>query len=401
MLKKSLVSSIILSSLLNAQTIENIVNNTLNNNASLKAIESSIEASKEQIKLSHKWSNPIISFGATDIQFEDTLNRDKEAMQAQFVGITQTLPLGKKLEIEKDIAINEYDISKYQFYDKQLQLKSSIYEYSYNIKLLEERFNLITEFISNNNKLHSLLTKLYEHDKATKIQIIENELLSKDLKLKSQNIKTLIQTMKYKLQELSYENIETIDFITDLKKLNFKANINNHPKILELEKTREKFIKQSNLEKEKKYSDLKMSLTYFQRDKKFNDYMNLSFAIPLSVFDTENIKSAKAKFKSMETNHKIEDLKIRFLTQIKNLEQKINDSIVTFNIIHEEILPKYYEMQKILENYNSYNAYKNFDTKSLIKNQNEIIKYKLKAIDEKENYFSSLAKLQYFIQDKK
>jgi hypothetical protein len=43
--------------------------------------------------------------------------------------------------------------------------------------------------------------------------------------------------------------------------------------------------------------------------------------------------------------------------------------------------------------------YKKIDTRVLIKNQNEIIKYKLKAIDEKENYFTSLAKTYYFDKD--
>lgn len=399
MLKKSLVLIVLVSIYSKAQTIENIVQNVLAKNYSLKAIQSSIDSLKEDIKLSSKWDNPVLSFGATDVQFEETFSRDKEAMQAQFIGITQNIPIGDKLKIQEEIATDELEISQYELKDKRLQLKSNIYEFAYNIKLLEERLRLIDEFKSNNKKLHSLLNELYKYGKSTKMQILENELALKELNLNSLKINTLLETMKLKLQELNYEKIENIEFKTDINPITLDINIEKHPKILQIEQRKEKLLKVSDLEKEKKYSDLKMNLTYFQRDEKFNDYVNISFAIPLSLNGAEDIKSVKAKYKSMQENQILSDSKIKFSTQIKNLQQNINDSITTFRFIENEIIPKYYEVQKVLENYNSHMLYKNFDTKALINNENEIIKYKLKAIDEKEKYFNSLAKLEYFKQD--
>lgn len=399
MLKKSLVLIILVSIYSKAQTIENIVQNVLDKNYSLRAIETSIESLKEDVKLSSKWDNPVLSFGATDVQFEETFSRDKEAMQAQFIGITQNIPIGDKLKIQREIANNDLEISQYELKDKRLQLKSHIYQLAYNIKLLEERLNLIDEFKSNNKKLHALLNELYKYGKSTKMQILENELALKELNLSSQKINTLLETMKLNLQELTYEKIENVEFKTDIKSITFNINIDKHPKILQIEQTKKKLLKVSELEKEKKYSDLKMNLTYYQRDEKFNDYMNISFAIPLSLNGSEEIKSVKAKYKSMQENQILIDAKIKFSTQIKNLQQNINDSITTFRFIENEIIPKYYEVQKVLENYNSYMLYKNFDTKALINNENEIIKYKLKAVDEKEKYFNSLAKLEYFKED--
>lgn len=389
MLKKSLVLIILVSIYSKAQTIEDIVQNVLDKNYSLRAIETSIESLKEDVKLSSKWDNPVLSFGATDVQFEETFSRDKEAMQAQFIGITQNIPIGDKLKIQREIANNDLEISQYELKDKRLQLKSHIYQLAYNIKLLEERLNLIDEFKSNNKKLHALLNELYKYGKSTKMQILENELALKELNLSSQKINTLLETMKLNLQELTYEKIENVEFKTDIKSITFNINIDKHPKILQIEQTKKKLLKVSELEKEKKYSDLKMNLTYYQRDEKFNDYMNISFAIPLSLNGSEEIKSVKAKYKSMQENQILIDAKIKFSTQIKNLQQNINDSITTFRFIENEIIPKYYEVQKVLENYNSYMLYKNFDTKALINNENEIIKYKLKAVDEKEKYFNS------------
>ncbi|TLP39255.1 TolC family protein [Arcobacter arenosus] len=399
MLKKSLVIASFFVITSNAQTLDNLVNSLLEKNYTLKEISSSTDVLKEQISLSYKWNNPILSFGATDLQLNDITKRDKEPMQAHFVGITQNIPLGDKLEISKNIAVDDYEISKLQLEDKKLELKALVYEYAFKIKLIEERLALFEEFKINTKKLESLLKNLYKYNKASQEQIINTQIMYKELKLNSSKLTRALNSLKLKLEKLTYEKIETIDFDTSLEEKNISIDISSHPKILELNKLIEKSSKISSLEEEKKYSDIKMNLTYFQRDEKFEDYVNLSFAIPLSVYGSEDIKATKAKLKSVQLKHKLEDIKFNFKNKIETIKQNLDDSLITFNIIQKEILPKQEELQKILENYNTTLMYKKIDTRVLIKNQNEIIKYKLKAIDEKENYFTSLAKTYYFDKD--
>ncbi|WP_421715632.1 TolC family protein [Arcobacter arenosus] len=399
MLKKSLVIASFFVITSNAQTLDNLVNSLLEKNYTLKEISSSTDVLKEQISLSYKWNNPVLSFGATDLQLNDITKRDKEPMQAHFVGITQNIPLGDKLEISKNIAVDDYEISKLQLEDKKLELKALVYEYAFKIKLIEERLALFEEFKINTKKLESLLQNLYKYNKASQEQIINTQIMYKELKLNSSKLTRALNSLKLKLENLTYEKIETIDFDTSLEEKNISIDISSHPKILELNKLIEKSSKISSLEEEKKYSDIKMNLTYFQRDEKFEDYVNLSFAIPLSVYGSEDIKATKAKLKSVQLKHKLEDIKFNFKNKIETIKQNLDDSLITFNIIQKEILPKQEELQKILENYNTTLMYKKIDTRVLIKNQNEIIKYKLKAIDEKENYFTSLAKTYYFDKD--
>ncbi len=403
MFTKSLIlTSIILCSsfsISNAQSIDEVVNNTINKNYTLKALENSIDIAREQIDLASKWKNPTLTFGATDIQFDDITKRDLEPMQAQFIGFSQTIPLGNKLEIEKKIASDDYEISKLLLEDKKLQLQSKIYEYIYNIKLLEERFSLFEEFKQNTNNLKKLLTKLYKYNKASQIQILNSQILYEELNLKSQRLQTMINTLNLKLEQITYSKIENIDFETNIKDIKLSPNIESHPKILELIQSSNKFENISTLEKERKNSDIKMSLTYFDRDSKYENYVNLAFAIPLSIYGSEDIKSRKAKFKAMEINNKIEDTKLTFKNQVKIYQQNIDDAQITFNIINKNIIPKQLELQKVLENYNSFSSYKNIDSSTLIKNLNEIIKYRLKAVDEKENYFNALAKSSYFTKE--
>lgn len=384
-----------------AQPIDSIVTSALEKNSTLKALESSISVAKEQISLSTRWDNPIVSIGATDIQFNDYRDRDKEAMQAQFIGLTQAIPMGDRLEMAKKVASDDYSISKYNLEDKKLELQSNIYEYAYKVKLLEERISLFDQFKSNTEKLESLLKDFYKYGKAKQKDIISIQILYNELNLKQQQLQTFLDTSYLKLEELSYEKLSSVDVDTSIQKIVLSKEISTHPKILSFEQTEKKFTNVSKLEDEKKIPDVKLNVTYFERSEKFEDYMNVSLAFPLPIYGKESIKATKAKYQSQQVKNQLDDLTNKFLISIDTLQKNIDNAISTYNIITKNILPKYDELQKILESNNSYLLKMNIDTRELIKNQNEIIKYKLKAVDEKEKYFSSLAKSYYFTRNSK
>ncbi len=99
------------------------------------------------------------------------------------------------------------------------------------------------------------------------------------------------------MKQITYEKFEDISknstFDINIKQIKLSLDISSHPQILSLMQASKKFDNLSKLEKEEKNSDLKVSLTYFQRDSKYEDYVNLGFAIPLSIYGSENIKSKK------------------------------------------------------------------------------------------------------------
>jgi len=91
-------------------SVDTIVLNTLNNNNSIKSINEKIISSQQDILLANKWSNPIFSFGINDITLSDPLTRDKEAMQAQYIGFSQTITSNSKLNLKNKIAIQDKNI---------------------------------------------------------------------------------------------------------------------------------------------------------------------------------------------------------------------------------------------------------------------------------------------------
>ncbi|RXJ77602.1 hypothetical protein CRV03_05055 [Arcobacter sp. F155] len=399
MLKQSL-TLILLSSLLTssiyAKEVRQVVNEAINTNSSLQALEQSILLAKEQINLAGKWQNPILNFGANDIQFDDISKRDLEPMQAQFIGLNQMIPIGDKKELEEEIARDDYELSKLVLADKKLELESKIYEYIYNIKLVEERVALFSKLKQNIAELQKLLEEFYKYNKASQIDILKVQTLYDELDISEQKLNNNLRVFKLQLEQLTYTKFKDIDISTELEKLTLVNNIDSHPKILQIEKNIEKFNTTSKFEEEKKNSDINFGVKYFQRDSKYEDYINISVAIPLSVYGSEDIKARKAKFKANEYKNLLQDSKLKFTNQIKILQDNIDNAFYSYKKLNESIIPKYNQIQKTLESYNRFSSLKQIDSKQLIRNLNELIKYKLKAIDEKQKYFTNLSNSIYF-----
>ncbi len=398
MKKLRFIIALLLSSipLLGMDDMTIFLENAYKKNKELKSLEASLDVARQQIAVASNLSNPILNFGATDIWLSDIQNRDSEPMQAYFLGITQSFPLTKKLETKKKISRNEYQIQKYNLEDRKLKFKSDIALYAYNIALIEQRVLLFTELEENLAKLETFLKELYRFNKANQNQILKTQVLKDEIKVKKIDLYNLLQVQTLSLEKITYTKYENININLELKERKLLANTQEHPKLLNLNEQIKKYENVAKFEKQNKNSDLKVSLTYFERDEKFEDYVNLGFAIPLSIYNTENINSRKATFKTLELKNSFEDMKVKFENEIQVFQSNLDSSVKRYKIIRNEILPKLNQVQKNLENYNSFSG---INSTELVKNLNEIIKYELEAINEKQKYFTNLAKSYYFSKE--
>ena len=151
MVKIFLASSLTLS-LLSAVTIDELVKNSFEKNYDLKSLDKSIAVANEQIKVSKNWENPMLEFKTYNIGLNKPLSNQKE----YGVEISQVIPLGNRLDIEESIAKKDRNIKMFDLEDKKLELESKIYEYSYNILILEKRYKLIENYLKNVEKLQDL-----------------------------------------------------------------------------------------------------------------------------------------------------------------------------------------------------------------------------------------------------
>ena len=392
-MKKILLCFSLTVCLLSAVTIDELVKNTNENNYDLKSIDKSIEVANHQISLSKKWQNPTLSLGLNDLWLNDLSSRDKEAMQASFIGLSQVIPTGSKLEIKEKIAQKDRNIQILNLEDKKLELESKVYEYVYTILLLERKYKLLESYEQNIKKLETLFTSLYKYQKVTQNEILNSQISALDISLQKQNLKNMIDNSYLKLEQITYTKIDKIDENIDIKKINLLTINQEHPKFKTLEEMANKSKNMADLEAEKKIPDLMLNVAYFQRDSKFNDYVNVSVSFPLPIYDTENTARLQAKMNMNETNDRLEQLKHNFSMQGEILKNSLNSSYTNYNLIEEKIIPIKEKIQKNIETYNSFDKIKPQES---IKNLNELISYETKAIDELQKYYEAYSALLYF-----
>lgn len=386
-----LLSSFLASSLLSAVTIDELVKNSFEKNYDLKSLNKSIQVANEQIKVSKNWENPMLAFKTNNIGLNKPLSNQKE----YGIELSQVIPLGNRLDIEESIASKDRNIKVFDLEDKKLELESKIYEYSYNILILEKRYKLIENYLKNIEKLQELYSSLYKYEKASLNEVLNTKVSYLDLKLELDNLKTMIDNFYINLELISYEKVQTIDENIDIKEIN-KASINqefnlSHPKVKTLQEDSLKYKDMAKLEEAKKYSNVTLSVEYMQNQEQ--DYANVSVGIPLPLYKTENVNALKAKLNSNETNDKLDSFLHNLSLQSDIYLNNLNQSARNYRLIQKEIIPLKQKIQENIENYNSFDIVKPQES---IDNLNELITYETKALDEALKYYESYSQLIYF-----
>ncbi len=376
-----------------ALSLDEIVDTALKNNQNLKSIQSSINMADEDIKLSRKWKNPTLTLGVNDIHFDEPFKRDSEAMQGQYIGFSQVIPVGDKLDIKEKVSKKDKNIVTLQLEDKKLILKSKIYEISYNILILEKKLKLLSKYERNIKKVEKLSQALYSLGKSSQNEILNAKVAYSNVQIQKQNLKNMIDNLYLKLEQISYEKIDSIDASLEVEKLVLNMDMQNHPKIKMQEEKIRKFNELSKLELENEKGDIKVNVAYFNRDSKFKDYANISVSIPLSLYKTEKVKALKQRIKANEESSNLEDTKQNFKIELLSLQNNINSAYSNYSLINRTIIPLKQKIQKNIENYNSFSGIK---PQMAIRNLNELISYELKSYDQLIEYFSNYSKSKYY-----
>ena len=387
---KILFSSSLVISLLGAVSIDELVNDSFEKNYDIKSLEKSIEIANHQIAIAKNWENPMIAFKTNEIMFDKPLSNQKE----YGVELSQAIPIGRKLDIEENIAKNDRNIQIYSLEDKKLELESKIYVYSYNILIFEKRYELLNTYQKNLKKLENLNTLLQKYEKATLNEVIDTQISSLDLKLEQENLKNSIDNLYLNLEQITYKKVDSITQNLDIKRVDKEkatSNLSSHPQVKTLEENSTKYSQMASLEDAKKFSSVTLSLEYMQN--KEQDYGNVTVAIPLPIYKTENVNRIKAKLNANETNDKLDSLLHNLSLETQIYVNNLNQNVRNYEVIQKEIIPLKQKIQKNIENYNSFEKSNPQDS---IKNLNELITYELKALDEVQKYYENYSKLLYY-----
>lgn len=390
---KSLFLFCLCSSLLYGITPKQLVQNTYEKNYTITGLQKAIMGANEDIILAKKWQNPMLIFGMNDIQFDDVSRRDLEAMQAQFIGITQVIPMGDKLEYKEEIALKDKEILTLILEDKKLELQSKIYELSFSIAILEKKSKLLENYLHNISKLEQLNTFFYENNQMLQTQTFNTQIMYSKVNLQKIQLDTTIKNLYVRLEEITQEKVEDLEIDLERFSKPLATDFTHHPKLQIQELISKKARIQAKLEEENKIPDISFNVAYFQRDNKYEDYVNFSLAVPLALYGTENSKALKAKSKNYEEISRLKDLEKQFNTQTKLLNNEFDNALMSIKELKTNILPLQQKVQESMELYNSLEKVK---PQEVINSLNEEIGYELLLLDEKLKYFQTFSKAIYY-----
>lgn len=393
MFKKSLWLIFLAAQLSFAQNMQSLIDKSLEQNYTIQGLEKAIKTAEENIKLSTKWQNPTLTFGVNDVQSGDISRRDLEPMQAQYIGVSQVVPLSSRLDIQEQIAKKDRAITALILEDKKLQLKSKIIELGYSIVVLEKKRELFKTYLHNIEQLKALTTALYENDQTLQTESLNVEVLYHKTLLNIERLDNIIANLYLKLEEITQQKVERLEITLETTQKHLNIDYLSHPKIKIQELKIKRFLDQEALEYEKKIPDVKLNMAYFQRDDKYEDYFNFSLGIPLAIYGSENIKALQAKSKSYEERSQLEDLKTNFQTNIAQIQNELNTSVRALEILQQSIIPTKQKMQEAVEAYNSLQKIK---PQAVIQNLNELIGFEFEVLDEQKNYYNNLAQAIYY-----
>jgi len=365
-----------------ASDIHTLANIAYENNPQFKLLQNKIKSKDFDILNSTIENNPVLNLGITDINMNKPLQRDLEAMQTQFISISQKFTNNDKFNANKNIYTLEKKIVQTSIqHTKELILKQ-LYSYYFKYTKLQGDKKLLQEKIINIKQIQKFHNNHINHKQAYQ-STIQNELSLENLQIRLLKIQQKIAVIFINISEITNKKILSI---SSNNKLIFKDIVAKNHSLLELAYLNiQKVQAKQNFMYAKTSSDFTLSAGYYQRDSR-DDYINLGIKIPLQIHDTEDNLVKKYNFQIEEATNQLEVLQNKL-----NNTMKTNLSNIRFSILTLKSLDKIINLQnkelRLITNQNNINT--------LIKAlqlKNKILDNKLEK--NKQNYLYNLAKLE-------
>jgi len=299
---KTLLTLLLLSLSLSSQTLEEAYQNALEHNYQLQILEEELAIVAQQEKIESLWDDPVLSVGINDIQFEKPLSRDLEAMQNQYVALSQSIPLSNRLELSAQIEQEKQRLLEEKQEAYKVEIASTLRKAFIEVEYAQKRLEILDEYIAFLKTPMQLLRELSAIEKGTVEKYIKTELLQKKYQLQRENALERIEVAKENVELMSNRPIETFEgFVLSegyehetFESLLTKLQSSN-PKLAMSEVLNEVALKGVALAKAKEQADIKVTAGYYQRFDR-NDFISLGVAYPLYL----NGKQEKQRVQAMK-----------------------------------------------------------------------------------------------------
>ena len=289
-----------LSYLLQAHTLQEVIDYSLKNNYQLQILQEESEIIGRQADIESTWSDPILKAGINDIQADNPLSRNVEAMQNQFVAISQTIPLSNRLQLSSAIEKEKQKVIEEKKEILRVNIAFGVRKAFIEAKNSRDNLKVLDNYISFLQTPLTLIVNLSAIEKNSVEKYIKTQLLQQSYKLQRENWLQRIAIAKERIELIG--NLKVDNFSDEVVLKNYHLRSQRELLIeLALQSPELKIVlalknvagKGIELAKAKEQADITVTGGYYQRFDR-NDYLSFSVAMPLFIHDKQEHKRVQA-----------------------------------------------------------------------------------------------------------
>jgi len=366
---KKIYTVLLLSFSLNAQTLQETITYSLQNNYQLQILQEESEIAGREAAIESTWSDPILKVGINDLQADHPLSRNIEAMQNQFVTLSQTIPLSNRLELSSAIEREKQKVIEQKKEVLRVNIAFGIRKAFIEAKNAQENLNVLDDYISFLKTPLTLIINLSAVESDSVEKYIKTQLLQEGYKLQRENWLQRIAIAKERIELIG--NLKVDDFSDEVALKSYHLVSQSEllmrleqqsPELKMVSALRDVAGKGIALAKAKEEADITVTGGYYQRFD-HNDYVSFSVGMPLFIHnkqehrkvqamkraDIQNISYARTKVQ-LEQGLKITLHQLKALYQelrlLEESRQKIEQLIANAkaNLVSGGSLVHYYEL---------------------------------------------------------
>ncbi len=333
---KKLYIALVLSLSLDAQTLQETIDYSIQNNYQLQILKEESSIISEQKEIEGFWADPVLKVGINDIQADHPLSRNIEAMQNQYVTLSQSIPLSNRLEVASEIEEEKRKAVEQKVEALKVNIAFSVRKVFIDANNAQKTLDILDDYIGFLNTPMSLLVNLSAVEKNTVEKYIKTQLLQKSYQLQRENALQRVQIAK-----------ENIELIGNLKIDNFSDEVllrsyaqqpvesllvqirEKSPELALATALKEVANRVVKLAGEKEQADITVTAGYYQRFDR-NDYLSFAVAYPLYTHGKQERQKVQAMKRANIQEISYKQAKVQ-------LEQGLKIALHELRALHQEL----------------------------------------------------------------
>lgn len=343
---KTLFIFILFPFMIQAQTVEETIQQSFQNNYQLQILQEEAEIIGTQAKIEGTWDDPIFKMGINDIQFEKPLSRDLEAMQNQYVAISQKIPLSNRLELSSELQETKREVLEAQQSLVKSTIAFEVRKAFIDVAYAQKNLHLLDDYIAFLKTPMELLENLSAVEKNSVEKYLKTELLQKRYQLQRETWLRSIAIAKEQVELIGNIQIDTFEDEVMLEEYHLQplegllTQLENQSLQLQVSKVLQSVAQKGvDLATAKEQADITVTGGYYQRETR-NDYVSLSLSYPLYIHDKQSQQKVQAMKRANIQHISYEQMKVKLQQQLKIVKHQLET-------LHQELVLLRESRQKI------------------------------------------------------